>query len=574
MGDNYIGSVISVECVGGGGVYQGKLTAVDPKSGNITLANVFKEGIPLGKCVTLNSNDISSLKVLKSPATAKLADQPSSSKQCTIMPCSNGSPVQKTSNSRKNTKEIRNTRDKFIGNGKENDAGRAILDQFRISPQKEVKTKNKLAPIRMPTEDEIIPVDIAPTPQFRNFEPQIPRPTALDEVSQGAKKPSKKGQGPSGIPLLDALNAYKGYGRRNGRNNGDTLHAPIDFDLEADFDFAANLELFRKEEDDDEFFEKVEKLKMSQNFAHYENIVEDEGRVTSWTNILAKRAELGNGHVEEQHSVSSNTHTEEDDTELTMINGRATSTSKIRFESSSFEKSSTGLPVPAISAIDKKSLIEECVKRMGQEALDTAVTDRFFCWASDVAGRYREKDDVVVVIASSTTSLRSLRRLLTHFDNRGVASCVYGKYPGEAFRNVRVVERIDELPKNKLVCLLSSKVCQDVSFWLKQQNSAHFVCIETIPEGVDPRRVHLLMLCVATAGVRHVSHEEEPKAGMRRMTFEELCKPTTQKRSSPIVVDCAVADIGAPFSWLDDSSHSFLTAAFRASDFLIRLSSN
>lgn len=37
---------------------------------------------------------------------------------------------------------------------------------------------------------------------------------------------------------------------------------------------------------DDEYYESVEKQKMSQNFAHYENIIDDPTRCTSWTNVL------------------------------------------------------------------------------------------------------------------------------------------------------------------------------------------------------------------------------------------------------------------------------------------------
>lgn len=45
------------------------------------------------------------------------------------------------------------------------------------------------------------------------------------------------------------------------------------------------------QENDDQYYETVEKFKCSQNFAHYENIIDDENRVTSWTNLKA-RSEL------------------------------------------------------------------------------------------------------------------------------------------------------------------------------------------------------------------------------------------------------------------------------------------
>ena len=51
------------------------------------------------------------------------------------------------------------------------------------------------------------------------------------------------------------------------------------------------------QEDDNDYFEEVEVPKMSKNFAHYENIVNDPARITSWTNILGKEASVQKGEV-------------------------------------------------------------------------------------------------------------------------------------------------------------------------------------------------------------------------------------------------------------------------------------
>ncbi|PIO70706.1 hypothetical protein TELCIR_07436 [Teladorsagia circumcincta] len=55
---NCIGSVISVDC-GEFGYYQGRLISLDADSKDIVLGSAFKEGIPLGKNVTLNGAQIS-----------------------------------------------------------------------------------------------------------------------------------------------------------------------------------------------------------------------------------------------------------------------------------------------------------------------------------------------------------------------------------------------------------------------------------------------------------------------------------------------------------------------------------
>ncbi|KIH52225.1 hypothetical protein ANCDUO_17674 [Ancylostoma duodenale] len=134
-------------------------------------------------------------------------------------------------------------------------------------------------------------VYVSETPHFRRFEPQVPVPR---EVLAAKVKNRGKPKGPSGNPLLDSR-------KLRGRiaNGNDELIKPIDFDLlDTDFDFAANLEQFKREDLDDEYYESVEKQKMSQNFAHYENIIDDPTRCTSWTNILGTNTTAaGSGRI-------------------------------------------------------------------------------------------------------------------------------------------------------------------------------------------------------------------------------------------------------------------------------------
>uniref|UniRef100_A0A1I7UXY9 LSM14 domain-containing protein n=1 Tax=Caenorhabditis tropicalis TaxID=1561998 RepID=A0A1I7UXY9_9PELO len=79
MEDKHIGSVISAE-TNDGNVYQGKLTTLDSNNGNITMANVIKNGLPLNRCITLTSSDISRLKVIRAanqPVLQAPSSQPS-----------------------------------------------------------------------------------------------------------------------------------------------------------------------------------------------------------------------------------------------------------------------------------------------------------------------------------------------------------------------------------------------------------------------------------------------------------------------------------------------------------------
>ncbi|VDO22044.1 unnamed protein product [Heligmosomoides polygyrus] len=77
---NCLGSVISVDC-GEFGYYQGRLISLDADSKDIVLGSAFKEGVPLGKNMTLNGSQIVSLKVLKAAQPADEAQAVSSSEK-------------------------------------------------------------------------------------------------------------------------------------------------------------------------------------------------------------------------------------------------------------------------------------------------------------------------------------------------------------------------------------------------------------------------------------------------------------------------------------------------------------
>lgn len=162
--------------------------------------------------------------------------------------------------------------------------------------------KKKVKPSQRPKEVQaaaVQTVESTPTPMFKRYEPQVPKPQSLS-VPAWAVKSVKKGHGPCGIPILDVQNGYGPISRRNAY-----LDNPIDFEeLSQDFDFHSNLNMFDKDNvevcspflsplkysqtDDEDFYEAVEKPKMSQNFRHDQNILSDPSRITSWTAVTAK----------------------------------------------------------------------------------------------------------------------------------------------------------------------------------------------------------------------------------------------------------------------------------------------
>ncbi|EGT32835.1 CBN-EDC-3 protein [Caenorhabditis brenneri] len=486
MEDKHIGSVISAE-TNDGSVYQGKLTTLDTHNGNITMANVIKDGLPLNRCITLTSTDISRLKVIRAAVQASpqvQAPQP------------------------------------------------AI-----IAPKKQQKTSKKSAePNHSSASAASSTASSVPGCLSNHRQPILPPKCK-------GRSPKKR---PSGNPVLDALNHYKGIGRRNKNN----LDEPIDFDLDSDFDFAENLKLFAKDVDDDEYYENVEKLKVSQNFAHYENIIDDEDRVTSWTNLKARSS---------------------------LVKGESQKTEKkghFRVTAVSFEKSMNGDPIPAINPNEKKEYLNECKSTLGEAVYDTIVADRVFQWVSEIQMVHGDSFGTMVLLASASNSVRSIRRLLTHFDKRRYNCHLFGKYPGEHFDNVNVVDDVKLLPRNvPIICILSPEINDDIECWLRAQSSGsstHYVCIESVPTILEPSQCHLLQFGCATNGLRHA--ERKVQAVSRGgITFEKLCQGRTHEETSSVLVDSAIADLGSPANWFDDLSSKFIATAF-ATTFLIRLS--
>ncbi|KAK6040184.1 hypothetical protein COOONC_22311, partial [Cooperia oncophora] len=416
---NCIGSVISVDC-GEFGYYQGRLISLDAESKDIVLGSAFKEGIPLGKNVTLNGAQIVSLKVLKPAQQVAEAHKKDVQKSNGVK--QNGSIVHRSKSTIEFSSMDASSQNRNRVGGlqarssttmqskpiraavqrKPSSVSSTSEEGQNINPDVSSKARRRSRRVRRSESEHIHshPLGVSETPHFRSFEPQVPLPR---EVLVAKVKNRGKTKGPSGNPLLDSK---KLHGRI--ANGNDELVKPIDFDLlNTDFDFDANLEQFKRENEEDEYYETVEKQKMSQNFAHYENIIADPTRVTSWTNVLG-----GSNHIGNSDQTNATTGS--------AMERRSPPTRSISFCPSGYETTYDGFPLPVLDVALKKKYLSECCSAMGSDVYYYMVADRLIMWLIDVVGRLGITLDRTVVLASSTTPLRLVDRILSHLDNRGL----------------------------------------------------------------------------------------------------------------------------------------------------------
>ncbi|RCN45906.1 hypothetical protein ANCCAN_08071 [Ancylostoma caninum] len=567
---NCLGSVISVDC-GEFGYYQGRLISLDAESKDIVLASAFKEGIPLGKNVTLNGAQIVSLKVLKAaqpteePQVASTSNNHSEKRDVTRKPNGikqNGSVVHRSKSTIEFTSEDNtNNRNKTetrktswqsrplaaVQNKSNNTAVHrkassvsSTSEEGQSVPADDVpKNRTRTRKVRRSESEHFHgqTVYVSETPHFRRFEPQVPVPR---EVLAAKVKNRGKPKGPSGNPLLDSR-------KLRGRiaNGNDELIKPIDFDLlDTDFDFAANLEQFKREDLDDEYYESVEKQKMSQNFAHYENIIDDPTRCTSWTNILGTNtAAAGSGRISTDNK--------------SVPERRSPPVRSISFCPSGYETTYDGFPLPVLDAALKKKYLQECCSAMGADVYYYLVADRLIMWLIDVVGRVGISLDHAVVLASASSALRLLDRVLSHLDNRGCSTTVYGKFPSFDFGCVTVVDRVTALPpSSKIVIVLADDLTAETQSWLCKQKSAHVVSLECAPNVVEHQKLHILMLGVLTSGIYSFTSNAQPQLG--KTSFAQLCAAIKSSK----FIDSAVCDVGAPFSWIAEDGKANLQQAF------------
>ncbi|KAK6025760.1 hypothetical protein OSTOST_08334 [Ostertagia ostertagi] len=609
-----------VDC-GEFGYYQGRLISLDADSKDIVLGSAFKEGIPLGKNVTLNGAQIVSLKVLKAAQQVMEANLASTSnnhaeKKDTLQKPNgakqNGPIVHRSKSTIEfNSTEASQNRNQggglhtrsVVWDGSSYVTSLSYTKVTLFSATTAVQNKSsRTAPQRKPSsvsstseegqcvppdvrskprtrsrrvrrsESEHIhshPVGVSETPHFRSFEPQVPLPR---ELLVAKVKNRGKTKGPSGNPLLDSK---KLHGRI--ANGNDELVKPIDFELlNTDFDFDANLEQFKRENLEDEYYESVEKQKMSQNFAHYENIIADPARVTSWTNVVG-----GGNHIENSDKANATARSPmESFKHGSLISLRRSPPIRfISFCPSGYETTYDGFPLPVLDVALKKKYLSECCSTLGSDVYYYLVADRLIMWLIDVVGRNNTEKfckamirgyfhsvmiyrlgislDRTVVLASSTTPLRLVDRVLSHLDNRGVTTTLYGKFPSFDLGLVSVVDRVSMLPSAlRVIIVLSDELTSETQSWLGKQTSSHVISLECAPSVLDYHRLHVLMLGVLTSGVYTVTSNAQPQVG--KTSFAQLC--ATMKANT--FIDSAVCDVGAPFSWIAEDGKANLQQAF------------
>ncbi|VDK46148.1 unnamed protein product [Cylicostephanus goldi] len=192
---------------------------------------------------------------------------------------------------------------------------------------------------------------------------------------------------------------------------------------------------------------------------------------------------------------------------------------------------------------------------MGQDVYFYLIADRLIMWLIEVVGRTDLSLDDAVILASATTSSRLLDRILSHLDNRGCSTTVYGKYPSFDFGSVTVVERVSALPAtSKVVIVLADDLTAETQSWLCKQKSAHVISLECAPAVVDHKKLHILMLGVLTSGL--YTTNAQPQVG--KTSFAKLCAAMKSCK----FIDSAVCDVGAPYSWIAEDGKANLQQAF------------
>ncbi|VDM92644.1 unnamed protein product [Litomosoides sigmodontis] len=162
-------------------------------------------------------------------------------------------------------------------------------------------------------------------------------------VPYGAGSPhrGKGNRGPIGIPELDVT-----YQNNRDKKTNEDLIKPIDFDLNEDFDFEKNLEIFRNYEKNAKSSDRKEALAQGAQFAqknyeHFENVISDPSRVTSW--------------ITKTHD---------------------------QFVAARFEKTVNGQRMPFLKPCDKEKFLQRAEPYLGSDIFHVMIADRLvmFVW--------------------------------------------------------------------------------------------------------------------------------------------------------------------------------------------------
>uniref|UniRef100_A0A915PWJ0 DFDF domain-containing protein n=1 Tax=Setaria digitata TaxID=48799 RepID=A0A915PWJ0_9BILA len=321
----------------------------------------------------------------------------------------------------------------------------------------------------------------------------------------GSSNRGRRNRGQCGILELDAA----AQNSRDKKTN-EGLTKPIDFDLNEDFDFEKNLEIFRNYEKNAKECERKEMSALGTQFAqknyeHFENVISDPSRVTSWT---------------------TRTHDQ--------------------FVASRFERTVDGQRMPFLKPSDKEKFLQRAEPYLGSDMFHVMIADRLMMFIWSIIDRFEIMVSQMVVLDSAAVNTFLTTMFLRHISNRAcqtvVYSCLLGQYN---LPHVLQVHNVQELPKHgvQLVVVLGPLLLDSVKDWIKNLwPSAHLVCIEKSPELI--KNEHILMVGVGT------DHDD------------------SQKRKNPDSLR-GVADIGIPFAWMDVDSAACLSRTFATQNIVL-----
>ncbi|CAJ0563341.1 unnamed protein product, partial [Mesorhabditis spiculigera] len=481
----FAGALVSLEC--SGIKYQGKFSSIDVANKTITLDRAFREGVPVGT-KEFPGAAIATLKVLKTAAELAVPSQTSVEQE--------NIPTQI---------------------GKQRDVARPekLVEAVNSVTEKRGASPKKVARARSNDDDNRFKIGISPTPFYKTYEPQVPAPTMPPlEDPQDFQRRGRGRRAPCGNPLLDGMKT----GRVRGKNN--ELSQPIDRQLlDTDFDFETNLALFKREsnaETDDKHYYEVEQPKVSKNFAHYENILEDPARVTSWVNNSQTTTSSSRGNVAS--------------TSVSYESGAGGD----KFSMAGFESALGGARIPVVDLETKRRFLKKAERHLGSDVFHAICADRLAQFVVDFS-RGRAEHGPLVVIGNDSTPHLLTDRLL-----------VYGCDPGnDQLPNVVFVDSLSELPANNRisVCLDGLASVSGVLDWLASNAERHVITLENGAAKIPDDRLHRLFILTPT------QQEQKPVAA-GKTTFEVLAAAIkAAKKPGLNYTNVAAFDIGTPYWW-------------------------
>ena len=346
--------------------------------------------------------------------------------------------------------------------------------------------------------------------EFKKFtDQQKPIPCKLERNNSSRRR----GNNPSGMPLVDFNNGY-GHVHRKNRHLNEAVDAEV---LDSDFDFAGNLALFSKEEvgSEEESGSNEEAPADIRNYRNDENVLRDPTRVTSWTAKMEKNLPIShNGFMYTRDG---------------------------RFK------------VPVLSTEEKQKFNEVCLlytdpsnstfqiagKRLGFDCFNTLVAERLISLFFTVVKQHSLDVSNVVIVGSESVNAVLLDRLCLYFANRSIHTSCIGCSVRNPLPGVVVAE-----PKNinaaDVVFILDEDAAEKVFLtWLvtvaNGKSPAHVITLESERPGCSSVHSLYLQVLVESKGKKATGNGE-----------------TTRY----------IADLGIPYTFFKEDAAEALTDAF------------